>query len=99
MSDTYLPIAREDAVPNLDLRPLAGPSLASGDPLPAGPYSVGMTWHMGVKAWQPPYTVRAANGRVIAGHIPSRLIAQLIATCLNGYIRAALDTAAQRGIA
>lgn len=54
--------------------------------LPPGPYSAGMThWisgdgesHEGI-----PYTVRCGDGRAVAGHVPSREIAEAIADALN----------------
>lgn len=55
--------------------------LGSSDRLPPGPYSVGATiWQSGEG---PPWTVRCGDGRAVAGHIPSREIAETICAALN----------------
>lgn len=57
-----------------------------GDPLPPGPYAPGLThWQGADGAWHDsiPYTVCCADGRAVAGHVPSRDIAEAIAVALN----------------
>lgn len=67
-----------------DDRPPVFPALATDDPMPPGPFTAGMTWNIGPDAWTPPYVVRSNNGQVIAGGIPSLVIARVIAAALNG---------------
>lgn len=56
--------------------------LGNGDELPPGPYRIGLThWEGGFDG--PPYTVQCGDGRAVAGHVPSRQIAQAIADALN----------------
>jgi hypothetical protein len=60
--------------------------LGAGDPMPDGPYAVGLTkcetgggeWYEGV-----PWTVTCGTGQAIAGHVPSVEIAEAIAEALN----------------
>jgi len=56
--------------------------LGDGDDMPAGPYRVGLTHEEGGFDG-PPYTVCCGDGRAVAGHVPSRQIAQAIADALN----------------
>lgn len=63
------------------LRAMKG-ELGTTDTPPPGPYSVGMTkGPHGETA--PPWTVVCGDGRAIAGHVPSREIAQAIALAMN----------------
>lgn len=56
--------------------------LGAGDALPPGPYSVGM--YEGPRGeTAPPWVVRCGDGRAIAGHVPSRQIAEKIAEAMN----------------
>lgn len=57
------------------------PTIAHDDPLPPGPYTVGLTH--GPHGDSRPYTVVCADGRAIAGHIESRQCAQAIADAMN----------------
>lgn len=68
--------------------PVATGELGAGDPLPPGPYAVGMTrWETGDGEWHQgmPYTVRCGTGQAIAGHVPSLEIAMAIAEALNAH--------------
>ncbi len=68
-----------------DLAPSSG-ELDSGSTLPPGPYSIGLTRWLGGDDQQHeglPFTVRCGDGRAIAGHVPSRDIAEAIADALN----------------
>jgi hypothetical protein len=56
--------------------------LGAGDALPAGTYTIGLT-HEENGYSGPPWTVCCGDGRAIAGHVPSREIAQAIADALN----------------
>lgn len=55
--------------------------LGAGDPLPPGPYRVGLTH--GEEGDFPPWTICCADGRAIAGHVPSRECAEAIVAALN----------------
>jgi hypothetical protein len=56
--------------------------LGDGDAMPNGPYQIGLThWEGGFDGL--PYTVCCGDGRAVAGHVPSRQIAQAIADALN----------------
>ena len=60
--------------------------LGADDTLPPGPYRIGLTrWQGGDEAIHEglPYVVRCADGRAVAGHVPSRRIAEAIADALN----------------
>jgi len=56
--------------------------IARGDPLPPGPYAVGMM-HGPQGALEWPFTVVCGDGRAIAGHVNSRACAEAIADALN----------------
>jgi len=56
--------------------------IARGDPMPPGPFSVGMM-HGPNGALEWPFTIRCGDGRAIAGHVPSRECAQAIVDALN----------------
>lgn len=62
-----------------DQRPTG--EIARDDPLPSGPYSVGLTKSPTGDCW--PFTVRCADGRAVAGQINSRACADAIAWALN----------------
>lgn len=54
--------------------------------MPPGPFSAGLTrWQGGDNAIHegPPHTARCGDGRAVAGHVPSRQIAEAIADALN----------------
>ena len=55
--------------------------IGRGDPLPAGPYAVGMTLGPNGAGW--PYTVIGGDGRAIAGQVNSQACAQAIVDALN----------------
>jgi len=56
--------------------------IARGDPMPPGPFRVGlMHGPRGEVEW--PYTILAADGRAIAGHVNSRACADAIVFALN----------------
>lgn len=55
--------------------------LDSSATLPPGPYAVGLTH--GPNGDSPPYTVNCGTGQAVAGHIPSKAIAEAIADTLN----------------
>lgn len=58
------------------------PSIARDDPMPPGPYSVGMTHGpRGEPEW--PFTVVCGTGQAVAGHINSRACADAIVSALN----------------
>lgn len=59
------------------------PSLGDGEPIPPGPYRVGMLWDMGRNRYVPPYTIVAANGRVVFGHIDNLDAAAWACTLMN----------------
>lgn len=62
------------------------PAIARDDPLPPGPYSVGLThWITGNGEVHdgPPFTVVCGDGRAVAGHVESRLCAEAVASALN----------------
>lgn len=59
------------------------PSLGDCEPVPAGPYRVGMTFDYGLGHRTPPYTIVAADDRTIAGHIDNLAAAMMIADALN----------------
>jgi hypothetical protein len=66
--------------------PLNRGELGDGDALPPGPYTVGLThWQApdGTLHDGMPYTVVCATGQAVAGHVPSREIAEAIAVALN----------------
>lgn len=66
-------------------RPLRA-ELSSFDPMPDGPYSVGLTYWLGGDGEDhqgQPFTVLCGDGRAIAGSVPSREIAEAIAAALN----------------
>lgn len=72
-----MPMGRERGIAVSDLR-----SIARDDPMPPGPYSVGMTiGPRGELEW--PFTVVCGDGRAIAGHIHSRVCAGAIVSALN----------------
>ncbi len=50
--------------------------------LPDGPYAVGLT-HTPRGDYSPPWTVTAGCCRAVAGHVPSKAIADAIAFALN----------------
>jgi len=56
-------------------------SIARDDPMPPGPYSVGLTLGPNGAEW--PYTVIGGTGQAIAGHIHSKHCAQAIVDALN----------------
>ncbi|HYJ44045.1 MAG TPA: hypothetical protein VEW06_06275 [Xanthobacteraceae bacterium] len=56
--------------------------IARGDPMPDGPFRVGMM-HGPNGALEWPYTVVCGDGRAIAGHVPSRECAEAIVDALN----------------
>jgi hypothetical protein len=56
--------------------------IARDDPLPLGPFSVGlMHGPKGALEW--PFTVVCGDGRAIAGHVNSRACAEAIVDALN----------------
>jgi hypothetical protein len=55
--------------------------IARDDPMPPGPYSVGMTHGPRGDEW--PYTIQCGDGRAIAGHIHSKACAEAIVLALN----------------
>lgn len=65
--------------------PLFRGELGAGDPMPPGPYTVGLTKCEGPDSWYEtiPWTVRCGDGRAVAGHIPSLAIAEVVAAALN----------------
>lgn len=59
-------------------------SIAQGDPLPPGPYRVGLVHGpKGQLEW--PYTIECADGRAIAGHVNSKACAEAIAAAMNAW--------------
>lgn len=68
----------------------ASGELGDGDAMPPGPYSVGMTKVVATgkseQKFSPPYTVLCGDGRAVAGHVPSREIAEAIVWALNRMI-------------
>lgn len=61
-------------------------AVAHDDPMPPGPYSVGLTHWLagdGVEHDSRPYTVLCGDGRAIAGHVESRACAEAICAALN----------------
>jgi hypothetical protein len=71
-----MPVGRErgNSAPGL-------PSIARDDPMPAGPYAIGLTLGPNGAEW--PYTVIGGTGQAIAGHIHSKACAQAIVDALN----------------
>lgn len=66
-------------------RPLQA-SIAHDDPMPLGPYSIGLThWQAGDGLLHDsrPYTIVCATGQAIAGHVESRACAEAIVAALN----------------
>jgi hypothetical protein len=57
-------------------------ALDSSDTLPPGPYTVGLTSGPGDYRGVP-YTIVCGDGRAIAGHVPSKAIAEAIADAMN----------------
>lgn len=57
------------------------PAIAFTDPLPPGPYTVGMT--RTPKGDERPLVIRCADGRAVAGHVESRACADAIVAALN----------------
>lgn len=70
---------------DLFLPPVAerGATLGDGEPVPPGPYRVGMLFCFTLGRYVPPYTVVAGDGRTIAGHIDNPAAAAAIAAALN----------------
>jgi hypothetical protein len=64
------------------LLPTRRGEIARGDPLPPGPYSVGMMHGPG-GALEWPFVIRCGDGRAIAGHVNSRACAEAIVDALN----------------
>jgi hypothetical protein len=62
-----------------------GGEFGAGDAMPAGPYSIGLTH--GQRFDSPPWTICCADGRAVAGHIPSREIAEAIVAALNASVQ------------
>lgn len=61
---------------------MAEKSITRDDPLPPGPYRVGqMHGPRGELEW--PFTIEAANGQAIAGHVNSKACADAIVQALN----------------
>ena len=61
-------------------------ALGDGDPLPPGPFTVSLSTcdgPEGVVYETIPYVVKCGNGQAVAGHVPSREIAEAIADALN----------------
>jgi len=56
--------------------------LDSRSDLPPGPFSTGLTKGPGGELG-PPHTVTCGTGQAVAGHIPSKAIAEMIAAALN----------------
>jgi hypothetical protein len=56
--------------------------IARNDPMPPGPFRVGMM-HGPSGALEWPYTIVSADGRAIAGHVPSKACADAIVFALN----------------
>jgi hypothetical protein len=65
----------------LEIRPEKG-ELDSRSLLPRGPYGVGLT-HGPRGEDSPPWTVTCGTGQAVAGHVPSKAIAEAIAKALN----------------
>lgn len=63
-----------------DRFPLRG-EFGEGDPMPPGPFAIGLTH--GEYGDGLPFTVICGDGRAVAGHVPSRKIAQAIVEALN----------------
>ncbi len=61
------------------------PSIAHDDPLPPGPYAVGLT-HTS-RGDSRPYTITCADGRAICGHVESRACADAIVAAMNACAR------------
>lgn len=55
--------------------------LTSRDALPPGPYGVGLTHTP--HGDSVPWTVTCGDGRAVAGHVPSKAIAEAIVAALN----------------
>jgi hypothetical protein len=56
-------------------------AVAFGDPLPPGPYAVGLTHSP--RGDSRPFTLVCGDGRAIAGHIESRACADALAEAMN----------------
>jgi hypothetical protein len=55
--------------------------IGRNDPMPPGPYRVGLTHGQRGDEW--PYTIVCGDGRAIAGHIHSKACADQIVFALN----------------
>lgn len=62
--------------------------IARGDPMPSGPYRVGLVHGPQGDSW--PYTIQCADGRAVAGHVNSLACAEAIVAALNKSYPAAL---------
>lgn len=60
-----------------------GPSFGTGDPLPPGPFALSMLFDFELGRHVVPYSVVGADGRTVAGHIPSLEIAKAVRDALN----------------
>lgn len=61
-------------------------SIAADDPMPPGPYSVGLTYWWGgdgICHQGPPWVIECGDGRCVAGHVESRECADAIVRALN----------------
>lgn len=65
--------------------PKGRPCIARTDPLPPGPYSVGLTKIQHADGYYEgqPYTIVCGDGRAIAGHVDSAACAEAIARAMN----------------
>lgn len=66
--------------------PMGGPkgvALGAGDPLPPGPFALSLFYDMMLASHVLPFSVVGADGRTVAGHIPSLEIATAIRDALN----------------
>lgn len=68
---------------DLPIGGLRGVALGTGDPLPPGPFALSMLFDMGLGSYLLPYCVVGADGRTVAGHIPSLEIAKAVRDALN----------------
>lgn len=59
--------------------------LGSTDSLPPGPYGVGLTHTSSGDSL--PFTVTCGDGRAVAGHVPSRHIAEAIVAALTAWAK------------
>lgn len=66
-----------------DLAPVPGvQQMAANDPMPEGPYRLGLTEYPGGRLG-PPWVIRAANGQCVAGWIDAHQCAVGIVSALN----------------